>query len=147
MSYLVISLVLLPLIAAVYSVMRLAQIKRTKIGFNKKSCDEQTVNSRFLVIALSIFSNVIYGLLEMFMLYNQYDSLNAPEIFRHMCIIAVLCGCATCIIQGIIGKAELEKGALYDGSAFSKCILKICIPELIAIAGLIYFMLGFVMLG
>lgn len=146
MKYVVYGLVLLPLLAFFFAVTRMMTAKRLAEGTAviRRDIDEAQVKSRFLIVCCTVFANVLYGVVELFIVYTNNGGFVVPENLKYVCVIAFLCNAVTCIIQGIIGDRQIRKGALFNDKEFTKIVLYFGIAEVIAVIGLIFFFLGFV---
>lgn len=142
MKYVAYGLVLLPLLAFFFAITRMMTAKRLSEGMTIKRDGGVQTRNKFMTVCGFVFANVMYGVVEIFLLYSTNGGLNVPENLKYVCVIAFMCNALTCIIQGIIGEKQINKGALTDDSAFTKLILYYGFAEILAVGGMVYFFLG-----
>ena len=140
MNYIVYALIGFPLLGAIFAITRMLPAKRlTDSNITLKSdADENVIKARFYIVCAAVLSNVIYGVLEFVLIWQRYG-MTPPENLKYPCIVGFLCTTAACILMGIIGEREIEKGMLNSVEVFSKGLIKLCIAEVIAVLGLMYF--------
>ena len=146
MDYIVYALVVVPLLGFMFAFTRMLPAKKLaqNSSLRRQISESNEESSRFILIVLLIAANVIFGVLELVMVYTGNGGFTAPEGMKYPMIIAFMCNGAACIFQGIIGEKEISKGMLFDNAKFTKTVLKIGLIEIIAVIGLVYFMISHV---
>lgn len=103
-----------------------------------------------LLILLTVGgTKVIYGLVQGFLLLLQSGALRGvrdalstlPINLTMYCAVCAVLNLVTVLADGVLASGSIKNGALTVPEVFSKSVLKVMLPEIIAILGLLYAML------
>ncbi len=143
MNVIVCCLIIVPLLAFLFELTKLLKAKREAEngGFYKKNSTPIEVNGYFSVLAVAVFSTVIYAVIETVIAVNNCG-FDAPENLKTAFIIAFVCNAVICVFKGTVCERSIKKGVLYDSGSVVKCVLKVMALDLFAAAVLVYFVLA-----
>lgn len=143
MSVLTCCLIIVPLLAFLFELTKMLKEKRKAEsgGVHRKNSNSIEVNGYFAVLAVAVFSTVIYAGLETAIAINRFG-FAAPENLKLAYAIAFICNAAFCVFKGIICVRGIGKGVLSDGGDVTKCVLKAMAFDIPAVAVFAYFLLA-----
>ncbi len=143
MNVIVCCLIIVPLLAFLFELTQMLKAKREAEngGVCKKNSTTFEVNGYFAVLAVAVFSTVIYSALETVIAVNNCG-FDAPEKLKTAFVIAFVCNAVICVFKGTVCERSIKKGVLYDSGSVVKCVLKVMALDLLAVAVLVYFMLA-----
>ena len=124
--------------AMMLSAKKSADVDETMIN----NIDRKQASGRFIIFLSYPATSFIYGIMTVFLIYQSTGSFSVPEDLKATCIITLVCYCLSCAIKGLIGSIEIAKGALYNNE-FGKSTVKLCMPEIISLLGIMFFFMKY----
>ncbi|MDO4816618.1 MAG: hypothetical protein Q4A83_08495 [Bacillota bacterium] len=144
MDIITLSLALLPALGAALGFFKMLTAKKMlDEGIATRRVKDEQFETRFITLCCLLVSGVLYGVLESLIAKNCFGG-EIPDGFFTVILITVVLTTLSEIIKGIIGAKEIEKDSLNEVKTFNKALVKTVTADLLAIGGLMYFLISLV---
>lgn len=104
----------------------------------KKIEGNNSSKARLIIFVGIVFANVIYAIIAALNIYMRSFAVDVAMTMKIPCYVLGLMTLICCVIQGFIIKNEIEKGSFGEES-LKMLTGKLAVPEILSIAGLLYF--------
>lgn len=150
--FIFLALVGIPLLGFIVStVLILSAKKELELEENQpiQPLERQNRTAKLLILLSVGGTKVIYGFVQGFLLLLHSGALSGVKDAIATLNINLTLYCAVCAVSnlitvladGVLAAGSIKNGALTVPEAFSRSVLKVMLPEIIAILGLLYAML------
>lgn len=111
--------------------------------------EKQNRTAKLLILLTIGGTKVMYGLMQGFLLLFQSGALSGVKSALNTRSVNLTMYCTVCaalnlvavLADGVLAAGSIKNGALTVPEVFSRSVLKVMLPEIIAILGLLYAML------